>query len=71
MGSPLDPVLANIFICSFESNWFGDCPINFKPVFYSRSVDDIFAIFFSSNHAHRFKEYFSSKHPNINFSIEK
>ena len=34
-------------------------------------VDDIFALFSSPDHADKFKEYLSSKHPNINFSIEK
>ena len=36
-----------------------------------RYVDDIFALFSSPDHADKFKEYLSSKHPNINFSIEK
>ena len=34
-------------------------------------IDDIFALFSSPDHADKFKEYLSSKHPNINFSIEK
>ena len=71
MGSPLGPALANIFMCSFESKWLQDCPNDFKPVFYRRYVDDIFALFSSPDHADKFKEYLSSKHPNINFSIEK
>ena len=68
---PLGPALANIFMCSFESKWLRDCPNDFKPVFYRRYVDDIFALFASPDHADKFKEYLSSKHPNINFSIEK
>ena len=28
------PALANIFMCSFESNWLRDSPHDFKPVFY-------------------------------------
>ena len=31
----------------------------------------IFALFSSPDHADKFKEYLSPKHPNINFSIEK
>ena len=46
-------------------NDFDNCPNDFKPVFYRRYVDDIFA------HADKFKEYLLSKHPNINFSIEE
>ena len=71
MGSPLGPALANIFMCSFESKWLRDCPNDFKPVCYRRYVDDIFALFSSPDHADKFKEYLSSKHPNINFSIKK
>ena len=71
MGSPLSPALANIFMRSFESIWLRDCPNDFKPVFYRRYVDDIFALFSSPDHADKFKEYLSSKHPNINFLLRK
>ena len=40
-------------------------------MFHRRCVDDIFALFSSPNYADKFKEYMSSKHPIINFSIEK
>ena len=36
MGSPLGPTLANIFLCSHESNWLKDCPKDFKHVYYKR-----------------------------------
>ena len=58
-------------MCSFESKWLRDCPNDFKPVFYRCYFDDIFALFSSPDHADKFKEYLSSKHPRINFSIEK
>ena len=61
MGSPLGPALANTFMCSFESKRLRDCPNDFKPVFYRRYVDDIFALFSSPDHADKFKEYLSSK----------
>ena len=51
MESRLGPALANIFMCSFESIWLRDCPNDFKPVFYRRYVDDIFALFSSPDHA--------------------
>ena len=35
------------------------------------NVDGIFALFSSPDHADKFKEYLSPKHPKINFSIEK
>ena len=71
MGIALGPVLANIFMCSFESIWLRDCSNDFEPLFYKRYVHDIFALFSSPDHANKFKECLSSKHPNMNFSIEK
>ena len=69
MGSPLGPVLANIFMCSFESKWLRGCPNDFKPASYRSYVDDIFALFSSTDHADKFKKYLSPKHPNISFSL--
>ena len=48
-----------------------DCPHSLKPVFYRRYVDDVFVLFSSLDQAEKFKKYLSSKHPNINFSLEK
>ena len=45
MGSPLGPILANIFLSHHEENWLNKCPIKFKPSFYRRYVDDIFCTF--------------------------
>ena len=70
MGFPLGPALANIFMCSFKSIWLRDSRNDFKPLFYRCYVDGIF-LFSSPDHGDKFKEYLSSKHPNINFSIEK
>ena len=71
MGHLLDPALANIFICSFESKWLQDCPNHFKPEFVRRYVDDVFAPFSSPDHVDNVKEYLSCKHSNINLSIWK
>ena len=70
-GSSFSPALANIFMCSFESKQHRDCHSDFKPVFYRRYIDDIFVLFSSSDQADNFREYLSSKHPNIKLSIEK
>ena len=48
-----------------------DCPNDLKPMFYRRYIDDIFVLCSSSDHADKFREYLSSKNPNIKFSIEK
>ena len=47
------------------------CPIEFKISFYIRYVDDIFVLFESSESADSFCEYMSSKHQNINVTIEQ
>ena len=39
MGSPLAPVLANIFMGFYESKWLNEYNLN-KPKFYLRYVDD-------------------------------
>ena len=44
MGSPLAPVLANIFMGFYESKWLNEYNLN-KPKFYLRYVDDILAAF--------------------------
>ena len=56
---------------SFESKLLLDCPNDFKSVFYRRYINEIFVLFSSPDHSDKFREYLSSKHPNIKFSIEK
>ena len=57
-------------LLSLQSNWLKDCPKNFKPVYYKRYVDDIFALFNKPEHAQFFLEYMNKKHKNMKFSIE-
>ena len=71
MGSPLGPTLVNISMCNFENKWLKDCPHSLKPVFYRRYVDDVFVLFSSLDQTEMLKKYSSSKHPNINFSLER
>ena len=71
MGSPLGPSLANAFLCFHEQIWLNDCPEDFKPVYYRRYVDDIFALFRSPDHLEKFTSYLNSKHKNIKFTYEK
>ena len=40
-------------------------------MFHTRYTDDIYVMFSSPDHADKFNEYLSSKHPNTKFSIEK
>ena len=67
---PLGPLLTNIFLSHLKENWFNECPIAFKPTFYSRYVDDIFVLFESPLSAHSLRDYVSSKHQNVSVEQE-
>ena len=55
MGSPLGPSLANAFLRFHEQIiWHNDYPEDYKPVYYRRYVDDIFALFLSPDHLEKF-----------------
>lgn len=47
-----------------------ECPLEFKPKFYRRYVDDTFLIFESPQHIPLFLNYLNSKHPNIAFTCD-
>ena len=71
MGSPLGPILANIFLCYHEKHWLEDCPVEFKPIEYIRYVDDTFVLFRNESNVEEFQKYLNTKHPNIKFTVEK
>ena len=52
MGSPLGPVLANIFMFNFEENWVAN--VDSRPSIWFRYVDDTFALFDNVASAARF-----------------
>ena len=70
MGSPLVPVLANIFMGLYESKWLNEYNLN-KPKFYLRYVDDIQAAFDKEQDSLNFLNFLSKRHSNIKFTIEK
>ena len=70
MGLPLSPTLANIFLCFHERNWLNRCPLEFKPVFYKRYMDDTCLLFRHQSHVDKFLEYLNSQHSNIQFTSE-
>jgi hypothetical protein len=71
MGSPLGPILANIFLCHHEKQWLLNCPDDFQPLSYVRYVDDTFLLFWDESHVDLFQEYLNQQHPNIKFTVEK
>ena len=71
MGSPLGPILSNIFLCYHEKRWLDNCPYEFKPMKYLRYVDDTFVLFWNESDADEFQKYLNAQHPNIKFTVEK
>ena len=70
MGSPLAPVLANIFMGFYKSKSLNDYNLN-KLKFYLRYVDDILAPFEKEQDSLNFLNFLNKRHPNIKFTIEK
>ena len=70
MGSPIGPVLANLFIGYYETLWlnsFRECEM----ILYRRYVDDIICLFNCESDADKFFEFLNTQHPNIKFTFEK
>ena len=68
-GSPLGPVLANIFMCDFEEKWIINSP-RFHLTLWYRYVDDTFSMFDSKDTANEFLKYLNGRHNNIKFPFE-
>ena len=70
MGSPLGPVLADLFMGYHKKNWlqkFGKG----KVLMYKRYVDDILFIFEIEKDAESVFEFLNCQHRNIKFTIVK
>ena len=70
MGSPLGPMLANAFLVYHEKNQLEHCPVEYRPLYYRRYVDDIIVLCNSPEHLKFFHSYLNSFHLNISFTIE-
>ena len=67
MGPPLGPALINIFMCSFENNG----SIIALIVWSLSSIYGKLMMYSSLHQEEKFKKCLSSKHPNINFLLDK
>ena len=68
MGSPLSPVLANLFMECFESEMLVTLP--FRPPFWARYIDDIIIFWPDSEDFQDFFTRVNSLVPTINFTTE-
>ena len=68
MGSPLDPVPGNIFMCHFEEKWITQNSA--RPTIWFRYVHDVFIFFKTKDSAKQFLQFLNDCHNNIKFTIE-
>ena len=68
MGSPLGPILANIFVGFHERRLFDKFP---KPFTYLRYVDDTFVSFKSRSDALKFFATLNRLHSSLSFTMEE
>ena len=68
MGSPLGPLLANVFVGSLEERLFNQPN---APLLYKRYVDDVFAIFYRKDQCYDFLQRLNMLHTSIQFTCEE
>ena len=68
MGSPLGPILANIFVGYNENKLFA---FSVKPQLCKRYMDDAFAIFKNEAECNKFFNILNSLNPALKFTCEK
>ena len=67
MGSPLGPLLANVFMCSIEVNLEQQGQL---PRYYRRYVDDTLTVMPDRVTAGQFLDTLNSTHPSLKFTME-
>ena len=67
MGSPLGPLMANVFLCHLEDKLTRD---GVMPTLYKRYVDDTLVRMPSTDTAIDFLTTLNSLHPNLSFTME-
>ena len=67
MGSPLGPLLANVFMCSIEENLEQHGQL---PRYYRRYVDDTLTVMPDRITVGQFLDTLNSAHPSVKFTME-
>ena len=70
MGSPLGPIIANIFMNDFENKHMKELKKLGVRIWY-RYVDDTFVIIRCKDQAEKILEFLNNQHPTIKFTMEK
>ena len=70
MGNPLAPTIAKIFLFNLEEMILNNCPKEFKPLYYRRLLDDIFAVFKEKLHGEQMFDFINAMHKNIIFPMK-
>ena len=69
MGSPLAPILANLFLGFHEETWLNN--FDKADILLYRRYVDTFCVFKNEQDAMSFFDFINSQHPNIKFTFEK
>ena len=67
-GFPTRTNFANIFLCVHKILWLEKCLPEFRPVIYSKHVDNTFLLFQNINQIERFRCYLNLQCANIKFT---
>ena len=70
MGSPPDPVLANIFVGYHETIFFNESCSQNLPEWYKRYVDDTFSLFITKELARFLWNSLNNIQPSLKFTCE-
>ena len=70
MGSPLAPILSNLFLGHYERVWLNEFVGN-GPIFYKRYVDDIIALFNNEEEPLHFLDYINSNHKTSSLLLKR
>ena len=68
MGSPISPLIANLFMEEFEVKALSSCP--HPPSLWLRFVDDTFAIT-KAEHSKPLLQHINNQDPHIQFTVEE